>query len=227
MEILPNGVAVVGGNDCLSNEMKARGLTSDLMLRDILPLIKPGDWVVDAGAAMGDHTAAYLQAVGETGRVYAFEPQPEFFKCLTHNCPKAICINGPLFSMHKDFYLHSPQENIGAGYLDDESTSDNPDVIITGPFPTVILDEMELERLDYVKLDIEGSEYFAMLGMNDTVRRCKPKFVIEMNPGPTERMGLSSLNIYELLEQWGYDHKSIRNEMHRFCQSCDILAWPK
>lgn len=218
-----NGIAVLDCGDHQSKEAMERGLCSDLMVRDILPLLKPGDWVVDGGAALGDHTVAYLDAVGETGQVFAFEPEPHFFQCLRRNCPKAISINRFLWNEADQFYIHSGRDNVGGSYLSKKSEGSD---VVSGPISTVRLDDWGLDKLDYIKLDIEGAELFAMRGMAQTVARCRPKFVIEINPGPLGRFGLMPSDIYCLLEQWGYDHRSIRNDPGKYCNFCDILAWP-
>lgn len=219
-----NGLALVDG-DFISSEMDQRGLSSDLMLRDIVPLLHPGDWIIDAGAAMGDHTGAYLNAVGDTGQVFAFEPNPSYFHCLQHNCPRAIHIKRPLWNSHVYFYLHSPLGNQGGGFISLSSESTGEFDAVSGPFHSVVVDDLQLDRLDYVKLDIEGAEFFALQGMTDTIKRCHPKFVIEMNPGPTSRFQKTAQDVYQLLDSLGYDHRSIRNEPQKYCTSCDILAW--
>jgi FkbM family methyltransferase len=225
--IVRNSITMVEG-DHISKEMEERGIECDLMLRDILPHIHQGAWVVDVGAAMGDHTAAYVRTVGPTGKVFAFEPNPSYFHCLQVNVPTAIHFNRPLWYNRDDlFWLHSPIGNQGAGYLNRDPAVINSDEICSGPFRALLLDDFGLIRLDFIKLDCEGAEYFVLKGGEETIRRLRPKMVMEMNPGPMERMGLNHMVIYDLLTEWGYDWKSIRNENTRFCQSCDILCWPK
>lgn len=219
-------IATVDG-DWISQEIFQRGLTCDPMIRELLPHINQGDWVIDGGAAMGDHTAAYLSKVGDRGQVFAFEPNPWYFHCLQHNCPAAIHIKRPLWSEPLDFYLHSPVGNQGGGFINTISTAESDGDLVSGPYPAVVIDHLGLDRLNYVKLDLEGAEYYALLGMKNTIARCKPKICIEMNPGPASRFGLTHMSIYDLLDSYGYDYKSIRNEPHRHCKSCDILAWAK
>lgn len=228
MIILPNGVAALEG-DVMSADVLTRGICQDLMVKaDILPLLKQGDWVVDGGAAIGDHTVPYLDAVGENGKVFAFEPIPEFFKCLEYNCRG----RGSIFNLALwdedgvDLFAHIAPGNVGASSVNKNGSSNGVDEVI-GPIKTIRLDSMNLDRLDFVKLDTEGSEYFAMLGMEETVRRCKPKIVIEMNPNPAAVHGLTSEDVYKLLDKWGYDHKPIRNSSQKRCPACDILAFPK
>src|SRR5688572_13750228 len=94
MIILGNGLAVIEGDTHVSHWVQESGrLDHDQnMLPVILPYIRPGDWVLDVGAFIGDHTIAYLDAVRE-GTVLAFEPNPEAFRCLRWNCKKSINFN--------------------------------------------------------------------------------------------------------------------------------------
>lgn len=227
MEILPNGYAVVGGGDCLSAEMgiPGRGPWSDGLLHQILPRIKSGWWVVDGGAAMGDHTGAYIHRVGPTGKVLAFEPNPQFFECLEKNCPTAQLSRTALWHDREVFFLHSPPENIGAGYLSKDKEPHAPNDVVS-VVETTILDDLSLPRLDYMKLDVEGSEYFALLGSIMTINRCRPLMVLEINPGPMGRLGVTHDMLWDLLESLKYDWSSIRNDPGKRCTSCDIFAWP-
>ncbi len=52
-------------------------------LVDLLPFIPDGGVVIDVGAYIGDHTVAYINKSGPSGTVYAFEPNPVAFFCLT------------------------------------------------------------------------------------------------------------------------------------------------
>lgn len=227
MHILPNGVATLGPEDILSREVAERGLVSDHMVRDLLPHIHQGDWVVDAGAALGDHTRAYLDAVGPRGKVFAFEPNPKFFECLTHNCPEAVTINRALYrSGDREFFLHFPHDNVGAGFLVVEPRG-NPSENVSG-VKTVRLDDYGLDKLNFFKLDCEGAEYYALLGAAETINRCRPIITLEMNEGLLIEQGVvPPMLIYQLLDSWRYDYKSIRNQPDRYCTMCDILAWPK
>src|SRR5687767_9160852 len=93
MKILPNGIAVLEKDSHISKwcESEKRLDHDQNLLPVILSYVKKGDWVVDAGAFIGDHTRAYLDRVGATGVVVALEPNPEAFECLKHNCPDAVC----------------------------------------------------------------------------------------------------------------------------------------
>lgn len=223
MHILPNGVATTGADDAVNQWIIERGLCYDQMvLPSIVPLLKPGDWVVDGGAAIGDHTIAYMNAVGDTGRVFAFEPGTEAFACLIHNCPHAIRTRAILWHERTSLYLCLSRGNMGGSYV----TAQKPDTEHEGPISTVVLDDLGLERLNLLKLDIEGGEYFALLGAEKTILRCRPIIVLEMNSAIAVRAGYTGRDIYDLLTKWNYRHYSISGNTEQYCTNCDIVAIP-
>jgi FkbM family methyltransferase len=228
MMLLPDGTAVLDGDDPLSGFVRERGLCCDLMVRaSIMPHLKPGDWVVDGGAANGDHTIGYLEAVGPSGRVFAFEPFPELFKCLKHNCPTAVAYEFILWNKRTQLFLHVSEKNGSAGWVSESDVPTASGDHVYGPIHTVVLDELLFQKLDLVKLDLEGAGFFALQGMAETVNRLRPKLVLEMDPGLHARYGLTHRDIYDLLKSWNYDHRSICGNPDPECEACDILCWPR
>jgi len=55
------------------------------VLNVLTPVLRPGDCVLDIGAHVGETSLALARAVGETGRVFAFEPQERYFRLLSMN----------------------------------------------------------------------------------------------------------------------------------------------
>lgn len=221
MTVTTGNIAVLTGNDQLSRLVQENGLAHDGMMREhILPHLKPGDWVVDGGAALGDHTACYIDRVKPNGVVFAFEPHPEFFKCLRHNAPTAVAIPAALWSMRTVKAFRETEGNVGGSHIG-EFEDDSFDV------PTVVLDNFQLPKLDFVKLDTEGTEYHALIGMADTIKRCRPKIVIEMRLCLMDRYKLDQKLILGFLSGHGYDVQSICGNPDPNSGECDILALPR
>lgn len=114
--------------------------------------------------------------------VVAFEPQPEVFKLLQYNMENAFgtafrrAYNVALGSeagtakMPKVYY--SDKGNFGGLGLGESSIYGSYDV------PVVTIDSFELD-IGFLKMDVEGFEYEALLGAANTIARCRPIMYIE------------------------------------------------
>src|ERR1700742_1039122 len=60
-------------------------------------IIRPGDFIVDAGANIGSHTLFFARKVGPTGHVLAFEPQRIVFQTLCANMALNSIVNVECF----------------------------------------------------------------------------------------------------------------------------------
>ena len=223
MVVTDKGLAVLNGTDQLSHYVLTSGLECDGMMRQhILPILHPGDWVVDGGAALGDHTACYIQRVAPNGVVFAFEPHPEFYKCLRHNAPTAVAIPCALGQDMADVNLNETPGNVGSSYLTKERTSED----VWFETRTLPLDALGLTRCDFVKLDVEGMEYSALLGMTRTIERCRPKLAIEIRAKNLQRFNHNHHDIFSFLSRNRYVFNSICGSSDPATGECDILATP-
>lgn len=222
--VIRKGMAVLDGNDMLSRQVEADGWSNISLAIDLVaPLLKPGDTVVDAGAALGDHTVNYLKAVGENGNVIAFEPHPEFFKCLQINCPQALAFNCFLWDSDSDaMCLFEESGNVGASCAVPANANHT-----YGPISTKTLDSLELLRLDMLKMDCEGTEVRCLRGARETIQRCRPKIVAEVQEWMLVRQNSTPQQFYDLLSEMGYDWRSVRGDPSKTCTMCDIIAWHK
>ena len=64
--------------------------------------------------------------------------------------------------------------------------------------------EHELNRIDFIKIDIEGSEYRALVGAKETLHRFKPTIVVEINIPCLARDGHTASDVLGLLAAEGY-----------------------
>lgn len=195
MKILPNNIAVIEHDTHISAWVEQAGrLDHDqYALPVILKHIDPGDWVVDAGAFIGDHTRAYLDRVGPDGYVVAFEINPEALECLEHNCPEAILVKGGLSDQER-LIGYAQALNAGSGHV----------VETPGEIHLIPLDAINLERCDFIKLDIEGCELEALHGAVGTIRRCRPVMWIEVNEHALGRRGTTPEQLIEFIGSLGY-----------------------
>jgi FkbM family methyltransferase len=167
--------------------------------------IKKGDTVLDLGAHIGYYTLIFAELVGETGKVFAFEPIPEFFELLKKN----VEING-----YENVILEQKAVSNVSGRIIIEldknintlSSHDDPSRLIE--VEAVRLDdyfERYTKDIDFIKIDIEGAEGYALAGMTNVLARNENiKIVTEYWPlalrkfGPERYLKLLQENHFEL-----------------------------
>ena len=218
---LPSGrtIATIEGDTHIGKwAIEAGRLDHD---QNMLPLLKPyipkGGVVVDAGAFIGDHTVYYARCVGPSGHVHAFEPNLAAFECLHYNT------NGlPVTVYHaglsdKDGAAGiATAMNAGASHLKDGKGC-----------KLIALDSLGLDRLDFFKLDVEGFEVMALRGAKDTIARCKPVMLIEVNTAALQRQGYEPLHIFAQLHMHGYQWRNVYRAQPIAGEQFDILCEPQ
>lgn len=110
--------------------------------------------------------------------VYTFEPSPDTFQCLNHNCnaTNVYRYQAGLFSRAGFSGMKShgkDSQNWGAKFID---------VNKNDGIPLMRIDSFKFENVDLIQLDIEGSELDALKGCKKTIERCRPVIVIEEKP---------------------------------------------
>jgi FkbM family methyltransferase len=171
--------------------------------------LKPGDVVLDIGANIGLHSlgaAKQLRDLGGDGRVIAFEPAADSLEKLraAAECnkladlitlvPAALGERKHKATLHADSRYDPADSGVRSLQADGEVVQD---------VPVIRLDdwarEHSLERLDVVKLDVEGSEAAALGGASRTLIRLQPRAVLVEDKRPDLRRRL-----HAVLDELGY-----------------------
>jgi FkbM family methyltransferase len=141
--------------------------------------LKPGMTVIDIGANIGAHTLYFAQAVGPAGRVTAFEPQPVIHRLLCAN----LALND--IANVRPLQMGVGQEN-GRAFvpaLDYAQVGNFGGVALakqgTEQVTVISIDSLELERCDFIKVDVEGMEEDVLAGAAATIARCRPVLYVE------------------------------------------------
>ena len=168
-------------------------------------LVLPGYRVVDIGANIGFYTELLAETVGPHGRVYAFEPEERNFVRLAARArayPQVTPVRAAVAATSGAIDLH-----LSAHLNVDHRTYSIDEARATTSVPAVSLDRYLTdtdEAIDFIKMDIQGAEYPALLGMRDVVAR-SPRICIlmELWPFVYERYGQGTHALLELVESWG------------------------
>lgn len=181
----------------------------------IVNLVKPGNLCVDAGANIGYHSLLMSKLVGDSGRVLAFEPDPNCIDKLKENLDlndANNCDPIPLALWEgnieaADFYLvhkeDEGQENEYAiGY---SSFCKYRNVDLTKiSVQTVKLDDVvhaDMPRINFLKIDCEGAEEGILHGAETLLRRGIDAIVCEFN----FRIINNNFEIRQYMASLGYD----------------------
>lgn len=189
-------------------------------------LVDEGMNVVDIGANIGYYTLLAAELVGEKGKVFAFEPEPSNYDLLLRN----VEINGyknvtvvrkavsnetgesSLFLSQKGFGQHSLYDSAGSG-------------------GTITVDAVSLDDffegegypIDIIKIDIEGAEMAALLGMSRVLRKNENvKLFIELSPVGFQRTGFSPREFWDKLMEYNFNFVYLINEPKRRIEPADF-----
>lgn len=141
------------------------------------PMVPKGGTVIDCGAFLGSHTTVYAEAVGPTGRVVAFEPSPKHAECLRHNTrhlPQVELVQQALYSEKTNLWLAPNHFNAGASVIGE------PDDVGAFEVPATTLDAFVWERVDFIKIDVEGLVLRVLQGAVRVLRDQCPVIVAEV-----------------------------------------------
>lgn len=182
--------------------------------RHVAQFVRLGDVAIDGGANVGLVTLLLAKAVGSEGRVYAIEPGEVYLKRLKKNLELnphlsdvvAVLPVGISDAEGVMTWAADPGAPYNASFLPDSEAS------LEGAtsLPVTTLDALTrsegLDRLDFVKLDLEGMELWALKGAREVLDRFRPAVLFESLEIFRHARGRPDvfLDIGELLTAAGY-----------------------
>lgn len=176
-------------------------------------LVGAGDVVLDVGANYGWYTTLFAGNVGPGGQVVAFEPVPTTFERLLEHlelngcADRVAAVRSAVGDRRADVDVytfdrmsHACSSLSSLGY-DDASASSTPMLTLDG-----YLREHGIDRVDFLKCDVEGAELMVLQGARALLRSPDaPMVLIELNDETSRAFGYSRADLWALLEEAGFD----------------------
>lgn len=170
--------------------------------------ITPGMTVLDVGANIGFHSLYFAELTGPNGLVLSFEPIPRNFTLLEKNVdlnsfhqiqPFEIALGGK----NELIRVHIPegQNNPGAYNLFQKEQYNTEIICRMGDD---FLDEHQITDIGFIKIDVEGYEYFVINGLKKTIEKSKPVLIFEYDRNYQLKAGVEPVNIFDTLATMGY-----------------------
>jgi len=186
-------------------------------------MLKPGMTVIDVGANIGEISMTAAKRVGRTGHVVAFEPVDAIADQLQTNAARnhlnqitvvraglsdAPADNVPVYaSCGQD----EDDENGGLGTL--FGGKKGAPELQRIPITTldIWVDAHHIDRIDLIKIDIEGAELPCLKGAERTLRRFGPALIVEIQDTTATTAGYRASDILVFLSSLGYTFETIHH----------------
>jgi len=178
-------------------------------VRFLESIVKEGMNVIDIGANIGITTVPIAKRIGEAGKLYSFEPVPEYFDTLRKNLSSNRLDNVRVYELavtdqvgRLNFY----QKGLSSGVIFEEGAKK-----FEASATTVdsFLSEEKIERIDLINMDCEGSELLVLRGAKETLRRNKVQIFCEIHHGFLKQLGQSIKDLVKYLQSLEFQVQSV------------------
>jgi len=193
-----------------------------LMSRILERTLKPDSNCIDVGAHRGD-VLAQIMSLAPRGQHHAFEPIPQFARELQARFPRVTVHNAALSdTIGKTRFCHVVSNPAYSGLKRRAYPRPDEDVrsirVDTETLDHILSAE---ERVDLIKIDVEGAELQVVRGAAATLKRCRPLVLFEHGVGASDHYGTSPEMVYRSL----VDDCGLRiNEMDRYLKDLPALS---
>lgn len=173
--------------------------------------------VVDIGANLGEYTLFMAKRL-TTGKVFSFEPMQSIRKQLIEN----ISLNGftnvsvvalglsdreQLLQIHEVDDVH---EGLNTFYLGGRKSRSVQEVQLKTLDSQMVI--LKIAKIDFIKIDIEGSELPALLGARESIARWRPYVMVEINDLTYRAAGYSIDDVSSFFKELKYQPHELNKQ---------------
>ena len=203
---------VIPGDLGISSELMMFKTHEPLTTKLLSKELKKGMICLDVGGNIGYYTLLESNIIGDTGKVIAIEPSPPNFKHLKRNLEIQNSENVDAYNFaagdvdgNLNFLVY--KESNGSFTIPDGETTNLPGELIKVPAKRLdtFLKELNIEHVDFVRMDVEGYEHHIIEGMKETIKKSKPMFQIEVHVTLMGKEG--TRKFLEEFQDFGYEAK--------------------
>ena len=178
--------------------------------------IVDGSVVLDIGANFGQMTVIFSKVVGEKGKVFSFEADDFICEILkknvqVNNCNNVEVIfgavhdvdNSTLVFPEQDFKKYGAYGSYGIDYKNKQTGRQVESLTIDGLGIS--------EKIDFMKIDIQGGDLYAMKGAVNTIKKNRMPILFEFEHSLQEDMDLNFQEHIDFVQSIGYVFSKVIN----------------
>lgn len=197
--------------DIVAYAMRRGKVFEDEIVNLALQYIKEGSVVLDVGANYGQMSLIFSSKVGNNGDVYSFEAQQFVYDILRKNIEANHCGNiKPIYGAvydKPDLELLFPKPDFSE-FTAYGSYGINPLARTGDKVQTLTIDSIRFEKpISFMKVDIQGSDLFALRGAMATIKEHKMPIVFEYEEQFQDQFDTSFQDYVDFVNEIGYKFK--------------------
>jgi FkbM family methyltransferase len=199
------------------------GIWEPRTTRYLCDTLASGQVFMDIGANAGYFSLLAARCVGETGRVIAVEPNPAMAMQVRKNTERSRLTNVAIAEVAcsdsveiRDLYIGNAY-NTGNSSLSANNLAWTRSVRVPCTTADLLVQRQELQRLDLVKIDVEGAELHVLRGMTTILKMLRPRIIIELVPLLLHGFSTTETAITEYLDGFNYQVQSLEEHSNYLC----------
>lgn len=201
-------------------------------LREIMRVVLPaGGVAIDVGANVGWHTLLMARLVGPRGRVLAIEANPSIRNELARNIainrlahvdviPYAVAASDTTLNFYAPSADHP--DSASGHFLSDADIRSGAIRVPARPLDPIVA-ERKLERVDLIKIDVEGFEWPTLTGGEQTISSFRPPILFEFDAAYAGRGGATASTLFEFFRSHDYRVYAVGRD---WAELVDLSTWP-
>lgn len=208
-------------NDCGVSDMTRKGGIYEHYIFDWIRnnIDVKGKTIIDIGANFGFHTLEFSDLVGDSGKVFAFEPQRLVYyqlcgntliNCRSNITNYNLALSDEITQLKMENLQYESEGTINIGNAHLNAYTDNGfNWVDVKP-----LDLFEFENVAVIKIDVQGFEPKVLDGAKETIKKHKPIIFIEVELPQLQIYGWTEKDIFDRLDMLGYTYKKVIDAAH-------------
>ena len=200
--------------DLVSRKLLEEGVWEPQSIQAVTDHLSANATFIDVGAHVGYYSLKASTIIGPNGHILSIEPNPQTLPKLRGNIEaseaRAVRVF-PVACAQSESTLQffaAPESNTGESSLSKENASQEGAAplqysVQARPLDAIVK-EANLDRIDVIKIDVEGAEFEVLKGAAGILDTYRPVLVMELMPNQLKSMGTSMDEVTRYLASHGY-----------------------